>query len=159
MIRFGVARPLVTTVLAVDLATDPVVRTFLQEVLKLVGNVPKDVGDFILTKPALPVLIIMAFALFTGMKVHLRNGPVPQRDVLRDAYFIAGIWRFLGKKIVEVRRSVDTYLALLNAVYVGACQPLEQILDERQTHTAARRVPLPQRPCEGKSVISSQSLR
>ena len=64
--------------MAVDLATDPVVRTFLQERVQLGGNLRKEVADFILTMPALPVPITMACALFTNMKVLLRNAPIPE---------------------------------------------------------------------------------
>ena len=73
-----------------------------------------------------------------------------RRDVLRDAYSVAAIWRLFGEKIVEERRSVETHLALLNAVYVGAGQPLEQILDNRQAEPAAQRVPLPQTTLRGE---------
>ena len=130
--------------MAIDLATDPVVRTFLQELVQLGGSVPKEVEDFIMNKPALPVPITMACVFFTSNKVKLRNATIPERDVLRDAYFIAAIWRLLGSKIVEQRRSVESQLALLNAVYVGGGQPLERVLDARQTDTAAQRVSLPQ---------------
>ena len=87
--------------MAVDFATDPVVRTLLQELMKLRVSVPQEVVDFLLNKPALPVPITMASALFTGMKVHLCNATIPEGDVLRDAYFDSAIWRLLGKKIVE----------------------------------------------------------
>ena len=53
------------------------------------------------------------------------------------------MWRLLGEKIVEKRRSVETHLVLLNAVYVGAGEPLERDLDARQTDPAAQRVALP----------------
>ena len=102
--------------MAIDLATDPVGRNFLQELVQIGGNVPAEVADFILNKPALSVPITMACALYTSMKVNLRNAPVPERDVLRDGDFIAAIWRLLGKKIVEERRSVGKHWALLNAV-------------------------------------------
>ena len=55
----------------------------------------------------------------------------------------------LGAKIFERRRSVDTHLVLLNAVYVGASQPLERVLDARQTDPAAQRVALPQSNLQG----------
>ena len=66
--------------MAIDLATDPVVRTFLKELVQLGGNALLEVVDFILKKTALPVPITMAFELFTSMKVHLRNAPVPERE-------------------------------------------------------------------------------
>ena len=115
--------------MTIDLASDPVVRNFLQELLQTQSDLPQDVVDFIMNKTALPVPITMACVLFTSNKFNLRNGPVPERDVLRDAYFIAAIWRLLGAKIVEKRRSVETQLVLLNAVYVGAGQPLERVWD------------------------------
>ena len=140
----------VMSVMAIDLATNPGVRTFLQELVKVGGNVPKEVDDFILNKPAFPVPIRMACALFTGTKVNLRNEQTHERDVLRDAYIISAIWRLLGKKIVEKRTSVETHLVLLNAVYVGAGQPLKQILDDRQTDPAAQRVAMPQTTLRGE---------
>ena len=77
---------------------------------------PQEVADFIFNKAALPVPVRMACALITGMKVNLHNVTIPERDVLRDVYFIAAIWRLLGEKIVEERRSVETHLAFWNAV-------------------------------------------
>ena len=37
-----------TRVMRIDLASDPVVRNFLQEVLQTQSGVPQDVGDFIM---------------------------------------------------------------------------------------------------------------
>ena len=136
--------------MAIDLASDPVVRNFLQELLQTQGDVPQEVVDFLMNKPALPVPITMACALFTSNKVNLRNAPIPERDVLRDAYFISAIWRLLGAKILERRRCIDTHLVLLNAVYVGAGQPLERVLDARQTDPAAQRVAVPQTTLRGE---------
>ena len=140
----------VTRVMTNDLASDPVVRNFLQELLQTQSDVPQDVVDFIVNKPALPVPITMACVLFTSNKVNLRNAPIPERDVLRDAYFIAAIWRLLGAKIVEKRRSVETQLVLLNAVYVDEGLPLERVLDARQTDTATQRVALPKTTLRGE---------
>ena len=81
---------------------------------------PPEVIDFIMNKPAVPVPITMACALFTNTKVNLRNAPIHKRDVLRNAYFIAAMWRLLGANIVEKRRSVERRLVLLNAVYLDA---------------------------------------
>ena len=81
----------ITSILAVDLATDPVVRTFFHELMQLGGNVPQKVAEFILNKPALPVQITMDCALFTGMQVELGNATIPKREVLRDAYLISTI--------------------------------------------------------------------
>ena len=103
----------------------------MQELIQSQADVPQEVADFIMNKPALPIPITMACALFTSTKVHLRSATIPERDGLRDAYFIWAIWRLLGEKIVERRRSVETPLALLNAVYQGAGQPLERVLDAR----------------------------
>ena len=126
------------------------VRNFLQELLPTQSDVPQDVVDFLMDKPALSVPITMACALFTSNKVNLRNAPTPERDVLRDAYFIAEMWRQLGAKIVEKRRSEETHLVLLNAVCVGAGQPLERVLEARQTDPAAQRVALPQTTLRGE---------
>ena len=54
-----------------------------------------------------------------------RNATIPERDVLRDAYFVTAILRLLREKIVEERGNVETHLLLLNAVFVGAGEPLE----------------------------------
>ena len=51
---------------------------------------------------------------------------------------------------MEERRSVETHLALLKAVSVGAGQPLEKIPDERQAERAAQRVALPQTNLRGE---------
>ena len=114
--RPGVAGLAITSVITVDLATDQVGRTFLQQLVQLGGNVPQDVADFVLNKAALPVAIKMACAQFTSLKVHLRNATIPERDLLRDAYFFAAIGRLLAEMIVQDQRSVETHLALLNAV-------------------------------------------
>ena len=100
-------------------------------------------------KVALPIPITTACALFTGSKVNLRHGPAPERDVLRDAYFIAANWRLLGEQIVQRRKSPESQLVLLNAVYVGAGRPLEAILDDRQVAKAHQREPLPQTTVRG----------
>ena len=92
----------------------------------------------------------MACAIFTGIKVQLRNATFPERDALRDGEFVAVIGRLLGKKIGEEGRSVEQHLVLLNAVSVGAGQPLEQILDHRQADPAVRRVALPQTTLRGE---------
>ena len=85
--------------MTIDLASDPVVRNFLQEVLQTQSDVPQDVVDFIMNKPALHIPITMACALFTSNKVNLRNAQTPERDVLRDAYFIAAILRLLERRL------------------------------------------------------------
>ena len=54
-----------------------------------------------------------------------------ERDVVRDAYFIAAIWPLLGGERGERRSSVERQLALMNAVYVGAGEPFESVLDVR----------------------------
>ena len=86
--------------MTIDLASDPVVRNILKELQQTQDDVQHEVVDFIMNKPAQPVPITMACALFTSNKVNLRYAPIPERDVLRDAYFIAAIWRLLGAKIV-----------------------------------------------------------
>ena len=91
----------------------------------------------------------MESTLFTETKVNLHQGPILERDVLRDAYFIAAIWRWLGEQIVQRRRSPESQLALLNAVYVGADQPVERILDDRQVAKDEQREPLPQTTIRG----------
>ena len=67
----------VTRVMAIDLASDPVVRNLLQELLQTQSDVPQEVVDFLMNKPALPIPITMACALFTSNKVNLRNAPSP----------------------------------------------------------------------------------
>ena len=79
----------ITSVMSIDLATDPVVRKFLLELVQIQGNAQPELVDFVMNKPALPIPITMACALFTSIKVNLRHAKIPERDVLRDAYFIA----------------------------------------------------------------------
>ena len=146
----------VTSVMVFDLSTDPVMRNHLQKLIQAQGDLPQEVAHFIMKKPALLVPITMACGLLTSMKVTLRNAPVPERDVLRDAYFIAAMWRLLGSKIAEKRRSVETHLELLNAVYVGAGQPPERVLDARQTDPAAQRVALPQTTLRGEMHVRAR---
>ena len=59
----------------------------------------------------------------------------------------------MGDKNVEQRRNVETHLALWNAVNVGAAQPLEQILDDRQADSAALRVAMPQTTIRGEECM------
>ena len=140
----------VTSVMAIDFATDPVVRKLMQELLKVQGNAPAETVDFIIINPALPSPITMACALFTRTKFYLRHATIPERDVLRDASFSAAIWRLLGNTIVEEGPGVDTRLVVLNAVCVGAGQPLDRVLDARQTDPADQRVALPQTTLRGE---------
>ena len=77
----------VSTVMAIDLSTDPVVRAFLQDFLHE-GSVAKDAADFIMNKPELPIPITMACAILTGNQVTIRESQLEERDVVRDAYFI-----------------------------------------------------------------------
>ena len=134
--------------LVIDLATDPVVRTFLQEVVKL-GGVAKDGEDFMLHKPALPVQITMACSLFTGTKINLRYRQAEERDVVRDAYFISAIWRLPGTNIRDWRRDDGNQMALLNALYVGTGQPLERVLHARQIAPPDKGIPLVQTTLRG----------
>ena len=60
-----------SAVLPIDLATKSIVRAFLQDVVKLAA-VEKDMEDFILRKPALPVPIMLACALLSATKADLR---------------------------------------------------------------------------------------
>ena len=96
--------------------------------MRIQGNAPAEIVDPIMTKPALPIPITMACAIFTSTKVDLHSATIPERDVLQDAYFISTIWRLFGKKIIEKRLRVDTQLLLVNAVYVGAGRPREPVL-------------------------------
>ena len=139
----------VSSILAVDLASDLDVRAFLQELVQNGVDVAKEVAHFILNNAALAIPIRMACALFPSMKVHLRHAAIPARDVLRDAYFIAAIWRLLGEKIVEERLSVGKWFPLWNAVYLGAGQRLEQISVERRGDPAALRVAMPETNLRG----------
>ena len=80
----------VSTALAIDLGTDPVVRAFFHYLMKE-GSVAKDVDDFILHKPEFPIAITMACALFTGNAITQCYTQGEERDVVRDVYFIAAI--------------------------------------------------------------------
>ena len=68
----------VTRVMTIDLASDPVVRNFLQELLQTQSDVPQDVVDFIMNKPALPVPITMACVLFTSNMPTYATGQSPK---------------------------------------------------------------------------------
>ena len=52
-----------------------------------------------------------------------------------------------------------TYLALLNAVKVGAVLSLEQILDDRRQNRQSTAWRCPKQPCHGNSVSFNQRLR
>ena len=78
----------ITSVMAIDLSTDPVVRNLLQELVQIQGNAHADTGDFIMNKLALPIPIRMTCALFTSTKVDLSSATIPERDGFRDAYFV-----------------------------------------------------------------------
>ena len=69
--------------------------------------------------------------------------------MVRDAYFISAIWLLLGTDIRERRRDEGNQMALLNAVYLGAGQPLERVLDARQVAPADKRILLAQRALRG----------
>ena len=132
-----------TAVLAIDLATDPVVRSFFQDIVKQ-GGVAKDAEEFILHKPEFPIPITMACALVTGTKVILRYTQMEEGDMGRYDSFIAAIWRLLGTDIRDRRRDEGTQIALMNTVFVGAGQSLERILDARQLVPIDNRIPLSQ---------------
>ena len=61
----------VSTVLANDLSTDPVVRAFFQDLVQD-GNVAKDATDFLMSKPELHSPITLGCAILTGNQVNLR---------------------------------------------------------------------------------------
>ena len=126
--------------LAIDLATDPVVRAFFHDLVK--EGVSKDAEDFIVHKPEFAIPIPLACALFRGNTVNLRYTQMEERDVVRDAYFIAAIWLLLGTEIRNMPCSDEQQIALINSVYVGAGKPRELVLDVRQVEPAIKRVPL-----------------
>ena len=138
----------VTTVLAIDLATDPVVRSFFQDLLKL-GGVAKDAEDFIMNKPELPIPITMASSLFIGTKINLSYTQAEERDVVRYGYFFEAMCCLIGTKIRDYRRDEGNQMALLNAVYVCAGQPLGRVLDARHVALADKRIPLAQTTLRG----------
>ena len=114
------------TVLAIDLATDPLVRAFFQHVGKQ-GGLAKDAADFIMNKPAMPIPIVIGCRLFIWNKATRRW----KNEIRRDASLIGAIWRLLGMEIRKWRRCENRHLVLMNAVYVGAGTPLDVILDAR----------------------------
>ena len=65
--------------------------------------------------------------------------------------FFAPICRLLGTKIRDRRRYDGTQMLLMNAVYVGAGQALERVLDARQGAPADKRVPLAQTTQRGEA--------
>ena len=91
----------------------------------------------------------MGCSLFTGTKINLRYTQTEERDVVRDSYFIAAMWRLLGTKIRASRRDEGNQMALINAVYGPAGQPLERVLDARQVAPADKRIPLAQTTLRG----------
>ena len=105
---------------------------------------PKVSGRFLFQQSGVARADYNGPELFTGTKLHLRNGLIPERDVLPDCSFVGAIWQLLGKKILQERMTVVTNLALLHAVDVGAALRPEQIVDDRPAERPARRVPLPE---------------
>ena len=106
-------------------------RAFFQDEVKK-GGVEKDAEDFILRKSEFHSPITIPCAFYTGNKVNLRERQMEEPDVVRDAYFIAALWRLLGTEIINRRSSEERQLALMNAVCFGAGQPVERVLDVRQ---------------------------
>ena len=88
----------VTSVMALDLWTDPVVRTCMQQLVKLAGHVPQEGTDFILNKSALPVQITLDCALFTGMKVPLHNATFPRERSVPGCLLRCGNLAIVGKE-------------------------------------------------------------
>ena len=105
----------VNRVIAIDLSTDPLVPDFFAEISKS-GDAPEEVKEFVQNKVAQTLPITMASSLFTRTKENLRQGQPTERDVLRDAYFVAAIWGLLGQQIVQREQSPESHLALGNAV-------------------------------------------
>ena len=70
-----------TSLLKLDLATDPVVRAFLRYFVEE-GGVANDAAEFITDKQELPLPIGMAGAIFTGNKVKLIFTQIEERDVV-----------------------------------------------------------------------------
>ena len=113
----------VNLVMAIDLSTAPVVPDFFAGISN--SSSAWEVGqEFVQYKVALPLPITSACGLFTGTKVNLLQGPIPQRDVLRDAYFIASVSRLLGEQIEQCRRRAESQLVVWNALDLGAGRPL-----------------------------------
>ena len=73
----------VSTVLAIDIASDPVVQAFFQYVLKQ-GGIPKDAEGFFCTNMICP-FHSMKCGSFTGNKSNLRYMQMDERDVGREA--------------------------------------------------------------------------
>ena len=87
----------------------------------------------------------MAWALFKGAKINL-SYPIPDnRDVVRDAFFIWAMSRLLGTKSRDRRRDKSSQIALINAVYVAAGQPLEKVMDARQVASMDKGLPISQK--------------
>lgn len=57
--------------LACELATGPVVREFLHDLVKQ-GDIAKDAADYVTSTQELPLPITLAFAIFTINQVNLR---------------------------------------------------------------------------------------
>ena len=86
---------------------------------------PKEAADFIISKPKLPLPISLERAILPGNKGNLRYSQMDEREVVRDTYFIAANWPLRAGEIRERRRSNEGQIAVMNAVYGGAFEPLE----------------------------------
>ena len=140
----------ISTVVAIELATDAVLRKFFQDLVSQ-GGAAKDVEDFIMHKPQFPIPITMACSLINGNKINLRYTQMEERDVVRDSSFIAAIWRLVGTEIRNRRRSDDREIALINAVYVMAAHHIEHVLDLHQVVEMDKHLPLAQTRLVGTS--------
>ena len=80
--------------MAIDLATDSVVREFFQD-LGNQGGVAMDAANFVTIKQDMALPITLVCVIFTEKKVNLRYRQMDDRDGERDAYIIAALLRLL----------------------------------------------------------------
>ena len=118
--------------LAIDLSTDPVVRAFFQDFGNDGGEMKANEGCTRFRQEQ--------FGSASSDHARVRDF----RDVVREANFISAICRLLGTEIPNRRRSEERQIALINAVYLGAGEPLESVLDARHVAANDKRVQLGQ---------------
>ena len=79
---------------------------------------------------------------FMRNKFNLRYAQREERDMRRDAHFIAAIWRRMGTEIQNQIKSAKCKIALMNGMYRGAGPPFAGVFEVRQAEMALSRVPL-----------------
>ena len=139
----------------IDLATDPIVRECFRNLARENG---KELPELFGSSITIPIPFCFASWIASGARSHLRVSVKKgeYRDLVRDGFCIAAIWRALGFRILKHRLESATSIGLYNSFYVGGGQSIECMictarnLDDYSTlyisGTATNRVPLPVTP-------------